>query len=529
MARRKRKSLSTPEGFELRYALATERDGSGEPTGVIGIEWHPDGETIACLTEHEIWFGDHSSGILTETHIFEESLMCFAWSPDGDTLAVGTRENILLVDFHSRETLKRMATDRPELFWDVAWSPDGKSLASLSHVVRVWDSQSGQAKRTFRVRRDKAACVAWSPDSQRIAWATGAVHIHFAETGEVWRKLEMDELAGASSVAWSPAGDTLAIGCSLPRRVLLLDPEKRSLVTLDSDDADVATRVQFSPDGRLLAGAFWEQVRIWSLADRRLLATIDATLSFLERKFSFHPTEPALALAAASPQGGDIVQVWSFADSIIPGEPCQPGLSPNADAATEYPVEAKADPVPTGALSPVTRKPVVRAPPTTSIFICYAHADNQPPKRWLDRLLEHLSPLVRQEDLAVWSDQRLKLGDEWDPQIQQQLGVVKVAVLLVSPAFLASKYIANSELPVLLRRASEDGLKILPVLLSPSLFHKTRFRWPDPKTGPQEFTLSNLQAAGAPSETLSEMTEPQQDRVFVALAERILEIIDAVP
>ena len=33
-------------------------------------------------------------------------------------------------------------------------------------------------------------------------------------------------------------------------------------------------------------------------------------------------------------------------------------------------------------------------------------------------------------------------------------------------------------------------------------------------------------AAGAPSETLSEMTEPQQDRVFVALAERILEIID---
>ena len=211
---------------------------------------------------------------------------------------------------------------------------------------------------------------------------------------------------------------------------------------------------------------------------------------------------------------------------MIPGEPYRPSAKPAAAAPTEYPIETNSIPrQPLRSHLLLASRRCLRLP-ATSIFVCYAHADNQPPKRWLDRLLEHLSPLVRQEDLAVWSDQRLKLGDEWNPEIQRQLGVVKVAVLLVSPAFLASRYIANSELPVLLRRASDDGLKILPVLLSPSLFHKTRFKWPDPKTGPQEFTLSNLQAAGAPSETLSEMTEPQQDRVFVALAERILEIID---
>ena len=167
--------------------------------------------------------------------------------------------------------------------------------------------------------------------------------------------------------------------------------------------------------------------------------------------------------------------------------------------------------------------------PSASVFISYAHADNEPPKRWLNRLLEHLTPLIRQEDLAVWSDRQLKIGDEWNPEIQQQLGAAKVAVLLVSPAFLASQYITNSELPVLLKRASEGGVKILPVLVSPSLVHRTRFKWPDPKTGPEQFTLTSLQAAGAPSETLSEMTEAQQDRVFVALAERILEIVEANP
>ena len=354
MARRKRKSPRASEGLELRYSLATERDASGEATVVTGIEWHPDGETIACLTEHEIWFGDHGSGSLAETNIFEESLMCFAWSPEGDTIAVGTRENILLVDYHTRETLQRLETGRRELFWHVAWSPDGRALASLSHVVRVWDGQSGELKQTFRIRRDKAACVAWSPDSERIAWATDAVHIHFAETGEEWRQLKMNGLKGASSVAWSPVGDTLAIGCSQPRRVLLLDLEKNSLVTLDSDDADVATCVQFSPDGRLLAAAHWEQTRIWSLADRGLFATIDSAITFLQRNFAFHPTEPALALVGGSVAGGEFVEVWSFDDSAIPGEPYRPSAKPAVGAPTEDHVEANSHVAPTGALPPAT-------------------------------------------------------------------------------------------------------------------------------------------------------------------------------
>jgi len=196
---------------------------------------------------------------------------------------------------------------------------------------------------------------------------------------------------------------------------------------------------------------------------------------------------------------------------------------------TEYPLEVIANPSLASPPEVTPLEPTVTTPSTASVFVCYAQKDNQGPKRWLDRLLEHLSPLVRQEDLAVWSDQQLEIGDEWNREIQKQLGGAKVAVLLVSPAFLASKYIANSELPVLLKRRREDGLKILPVLLSPSLYDKTRFKWPDPKTGPEEFTLSSLQAAGSPKKTLSEMTGPQRNRAFVALAERILEIVGENP
>jgi hypothetical protein len=102
----------------------------------------------------------------------------------------------------------------------------------------------------------------------------------------------------------------------------------------------------------------------------------------------------------------------------------------------------------------------------------------------------------------------------------------QVAVLLVSPAFLASEYIANSELPILLKRASEDGLTIVPVVLSPCMYHKTRFKYPDPNDGPEVFSLSDIQSANPPSQTLEDLTPAEQNRALVKLAETLLEILD---
>jgi len=51
---------------------------------------------------------------------------------------------------------------------------------------------------------------------------------------------------------------------------------------------------------------------------------------------------------------------------------------------------------------------------TRAVFISYAHADNQnpdPQKRWLDRFIEFLKPLVRQEDFTLCSDQEIKIGE----------------------------------------------------------------------------------------------------------------------
>jgi hypothetical protein len=167
-----------------------------------------------------------------------------------------------------------------------------------------------------------------------------------------------------------------------------------------------------------------------------------------------------------------------------------------------------------------------------AVFISYAHADNQSSdqqKRWLDRFVEFLKPLVRQEDFTLCSDEDIKIGQDWHQHIQAHLNGAKAVVLLISSAFLASDYIANSELPVILKNAAEKGVKILPIIISPCLYEETRFKYPDPRKGPEEFTLASIQAATAPSKTLVEMDEGERNRVLLKVARRLLEILRENP
>src|ERR1044071_5703536 len=107
--------------------------------------------------------------------------------------------------------------------------------------------------------------------------------------------------------------------------------------------------------------------------------------------------------------------------------------------------------------------------PRLPVFVSYAHEDNESPdpnQRWLDRLLQMLKPLNLQDEVCAWSDQDIKPGQGWGAAITGQLEhYAEAAVLLISPAFLASDFIRNSELPVLLKRAQDDGVLVLSVIL----------------------------------------------------------------
>jgi TIR domain len=57
----------------------------------------------------------------------------------------------------------------------------------------------------------------------------------------------------------------------------------------------------------------------------------------------------------------------------------------------------------------------------------------------------------------VW-DGQITPGQEWLTQIEAALNSARVAVLLVSPNFLASQFILNVELPTILNHAKTGGV-----------------------------------------------------------------------
>jgi beta propeller repeat protein len=155
----------------------------------------------------------------------------------------------------------------------VAWSPDGRTLASGGHEIILWDAESGERIRTLEDHAGQVSSVAFSPDGRTLASGGNEVILWEAATGERLRTLDYDQYA--VSVAFSPDGATLAIGGHGDVIVLYNVKTGEHLRTLKRHTGYV-TSVAFSPDGATLASASVDKtIILWDATTGEHLRTFD--------------------------------------------------------------------------------------------------------------------------------------------------------------------------------------------------------------------------------------------------------------
>ena len=115
--------------------------------------------------------------------------------------------------------------------------------------------------------------------------------------------------------------------------------------------------------------------------------------------------------------------------------------------------------------------------------------------------------LFQRKGIEIWTDESIQPGEHWHDEIRSALARAKVTVLLVTPSFLASEYIANHELPNMLTEAKGKGLAIFWIPVVDSNY--------------KESGLGPFQAGHPPSEPLATLKAPKRAAALVAIANKV--------
>jgi small GTP-binding protein len=137
------------------------------------------------------------------------------------------------------------------------------------------------------------------------------------------------------------------------------------------------------------------------------------------------------------------------------------------------------------------------------IFISYSHED----ETFKDELVTMLAGLQLHGVVDAWHDRRIEAGDEWNKSIRDAMNDCDLALLLVSPDYLASRFIQAEEQPGLLQRSREMQLRVIPIIVRPC-------KWTsDP-------VLKDLQALPKDGEAVTTFSKDDggRDQVWVDIA-----------
>jgi WD40 repeat protein len=200
---------------------------------------------------------------------------CVAISPDGRTLASGHLDKQVRIWDADTGDLRRVLAGHSARVHTLAFSADGKIIASASGEwdaskrqpirgeAKLWEIATGKGLASFAEDSLAFLALAIAPDAKTVASAHGKV-------GKLWDVSSQKELhtlrgssGGISKVIFSPDGNSLA--CVSGQDINIWDITSRRMRLTLSGHARPVSSVAFSPDGKAIASAGGEDsaVKLW--------------------------------------------------------------------------------------------------------------------------------------------------------------------------------------------------------------------------------------------------------------------------
>jgi WD40 repeat protein len=146
------------------------------------------------------------------------------------------------------------------------FSPDGKTVASAGdRIIRIWQVDSGKEIQRIEGHKTRIWSIAYSPDGKKLASSSCDM------TTRIWEVASGQELfriaEGAFAVAFSPDGKTLTTAGFFDNTIGHWDIESRTKRLEMKGHKYYIWSIAFSRDGKRLVSGSWDKtVRLWEVS-----------------------------------------------------------------------------------------------------------------------------------------------------------------------------------------------------------------------------------------------------------------------